>query len=441
MWYWSWNIKWTKKKNKIDNIVNLIDSGFGDITLGHSSIKKQYLILEYAPKGDLSSYIKIPERGFKEEHAKLIFNKILKGVQDIHNTGICHRDLKTQNILLDNQYNPKICDFGFATYISKNLKDWVGTAQYAAPEIYKQRPYDGVKIDIFSLGVILFNLVTGKYGFEEAKVKNNLYRLIMLKHYDIFWKKNTQVKNVSKEFKTLFEKMVSFKSLERPSIKEILDSEWMKEMKDIEKDEKKLKDLELEVYKDFLERENIIKAATQKEKKIEGNNDNNNIGGNNKSSGNDEIKYFSDDLFPQKIKPGKYMEHFFKITGNLNPVKFMNSLANKIKFKYKKICTIEEKKNKLKFKANFEEDEENNEEELDDLTEELKKLIEEENNEEKEENEDEINSIKGRECSIQIELLKNNNREYILRFLKKSGDIEEYYKYLKEIYNLVSDII
>ena len=90
----------------------------------------------------------------------------------------------------------------------------------------------------------------------------------MLKHYDIFWKKNTQVKNVSKEFKKLFEKMVSFKSLERPSIEEILDSEWMKEIKNIEKDEKKLKDLELEVYKDFLERENIIKSATQKEKKI-----------------------------------------------------------------------------------------------------------------------------------------------------------------------------
>ena len=96
------------------------------------------------------------------------------------------------------------------------------------------------------------------------------------------------------------------------------------------------------------------------------------------------------------------------------------------------------KKNKLKFKAYFDEDEENNDVELDDdLTEEIKKLIEEENNEEKEENKEEINSIKGRECCIQIELLENNNREYILRFLKSSGDIEEYYKYLKEIYNLV----
>ena len=61
--------------------------------------------------------------------------------------------------------------------------------------------------------------------------------------------------------------MVSFKSLERPSIEEILDSEWMKEIKNIEKDEKKLKDIKLEVYKDFLERENIIEAAKQKEKK------------------------------------------------------------------------------------------------------------------------------------------------------------------------------
>ena len=133
------------------------------------------------------------------------------------------------------------------------------------------------------------------------------------------------------------------------------------------------------------------------------------------------------------------MEHFIKIKGDLNLVKFMNSLANKIKSKFEQNCIIEEKKNKLKFKAYFDEDEENNDDELDDdLTEEIKKLIEEEeNNEEKEENEEEINSIKGRECCIQIELLENNNREYILRFLKNSGDIKEYYKYLKEIYNLV----
>ena len=174
-------------------------------------------------------------------------------------------------------------------------------------------------------------------------MKNKLYILIKHKHYDTFWKNNTKVKNVSKEFKKLFEKMISFKSFERPSIKEILDSEWMKEMKNIEKDEKKLKDLELEVYKDFLERENIIKAATQREKKIEGD-DNNNIGGNNRSSGSDEIEYFANDLFPHKIKPGKYMDHFIKIKGDLNPVKFMNSLANKIKSKFEQNCIIEEKK-------------------------------------------------------------------------------------------------
>ncbi len=113
-----------KSKNKdqqIPNVVNLIDSGDGDITLNDTSQKKQYIILEYAEKGDLSRYITITQKPLKERHAKFIFQQILKGVKSIHDRGICHRDLKTQNILLDSNYHPKICDFGFATYISKHL--------------------------------------------------------------------------------------------------------------------------------------------------------------------------------------------------------------------------------------------------------------------------------------------------------------------------------
>jgi len=177
------------KEKQIPNIVNLIDNGDGDIIKGYSLKKKKYLILVYAEKGDLSKYITICGRGLKEIHAKLFFSKILKSVQLIHKSGICHRDLKTGNILLDNKFNPKICDFGFAAYTTTKLKDTLGTYCYAAPEIYNSY-YDGEKIDIFSLGVVLFNIVTGVYSFQKAKIIDSSYRLIKDKNYKVFLRKN-----------------------------------------------------------------------------------------------------------------------------------------------------------------------------------------------------------------------------------------------------------
>ena len=67
-----------------------------------------YLILELAPKGDLFKYIKITGEGFGEKYGKLLFQKILLGVQACHNIGVFHLDLKVENILLDDKYNPKI---------------------------------------------------------------------------------------------------------------------------------------------------------------------------------------------------------------------------------------------------------------------------------------------------------------------------------------------
>ena len=114
------------KEKKLQNIINIIEFGDGDIVKGYSYNKKQYIILEYAEKGDLSKFIKIPKRPFKEKHAKLLFTKIVKAVKSIHENGICHRDLKTGNILLNEKFNPKIGDFGYSTYIQDNLKDVLG---------------------------------------------------------------------------------------------------------------------------------------------------------------------------------------------------------------------------------------------------------------------------------------------------------------------------
>lgn len=417
------------KSANIPYIVNIVASGDGEIKRDKKSIKKQYIILEYAQRGDLSKYIVFCEKGLREKHAKLLFSKILKGVKAMHEKGICHRDLKTQNILLDEKYNPKICDFGFATYISDKLKDCLGTKRYAAPEIFeKNKCYNGVKIDIFSLGVILFNIVTGLYSFNEAKYNDPLYKFIKENKYNQFWKKLTQVKNVSEEFKKLFVKMVAFWPKDRPSIDEILNGDWLKEIKELERDEKKLNELELEMYADFLERETIIMNSIQKRMETEGNNNNE---GNNRSSGEDETEYFTDDLIPKKLKPGKNMENYIEIKGSLNPVRFMNTLANKIVNKNENY-QIEKSDKKLRFKINVEQadDEENdkeNEEEKED------------NNEQNEEEEN--NEIEESNLVIQIDLFMSNDNDYFLRFLKKSGELEDYYKNIKKIYSYINDLI
>ncbi len=420
----------TLKNANIPYIINIVNSGDGEIRKDKKSIKKQYIILEYAQKGDLSKYILFGEKGLKENHAKLLFSRIVKGVKAMHENGICHRDLKTQNILLDDKYNPKICDFGFATYISDKLKDCLGTKRYAAPEIFKSKCYNGAKIDIFSLGVILFDLVTGLVSFKEAKYNDPLYKFIKGQNYNQFWSKLTQVKNVSEDFKKLFVKMVAFLPEDRPSIDEILNSDWLKEIKELEKDEKKLNELELEMYEDFLEREGLIINLIQRRMEAEGTNNNE---GNNRSLGDDETEYFTDDLIPKKLKPGKNMNNYIEIKGCLNPVKFMNALANKLINKNENY-QIEKSERKLMFKINVEQtdDEENNKE-----NEEEDK---EDNNDEQNED-DENKELEESNLVIQIDLFMSNENDYLLRFLKKSGELEDYYKNIKKIYASVDDLV
>jgi serine/threonine protein kinase len=103
---------------------------------------------------------------------------------------VVHRDLKLENILVDEQLNLKVADFGFATYKKINALDsYRGTMTYMAPEIKEGKTYDGKKIDIFSTGVILFIIVLGIFPFKEAKKDEFFYSLIIEKKLETYWKK------------------------------------------------------------------------------------------------------------------------------------------------------------------------------------------------------------------------------------------------------------
>ena len=422
----------TLKESNIHNIVNIISSGEGLIVRRDRPQKtSQYLVLEYASKGELFNYIYYGS-GLRERYSKVIFAKILKGVQGCHNAGICHRDLKMQNILLDENFSPKICDFGFATQNNNHLNKFLGTECYAAPEILLNKPYDGFKADIFSLGVVLITLTTCKMGFGFALRNDPYYKFIMTKHIDQYWnevgKQNKEIKGMSPELKDLFIKMVAYKPNNRPSIDEILKSPWMKEIRDL--NDEQLAELENEIKEEFLKREVLVNEGLRQEMEVESQ-ESIELSGNRGAS--EENDYFDLSLKPKYAQTGLNMDNYIKLKGTLIPGIFMNSLANKIE---KEIgdCYIQANKDKLKFNVAFEE-EQFDDENPDELAEELKELGLDEEEEQENEN------IKGKNTKIQIKLYESYNGGYLLRFVKKQGETGEYLEKLGKIYSLVKKMV
>ena len=214
------------------NIIKLISYGEEYIIInGIQEInKKKYILLDYLPNKDLFFYVSNLKE-MNENNIKNIFYKIVKAVEQCHNNGVCHRDLKLDNIMLDKNNEPVLCDFGLAGLIESNsgkLTEFVGTKSYMAPEILRHEPYSGIKCDIFSLGVILFTLMFHKFGFKIASGTDNFYKLVKKKKFNQYWEEigksmgKGKVNNISKELKELYFKMVAYSPDDRPSINEIL---------------------------------------------------------------------------------------------------------------------------------------------------------------------------------------------------------------------------
>ncbi|KAG0669598.1 hypothetical protein C6P45_003588 [Maudiozyma exigua] len=139
-----------------------------------------YMVLEYAEKGELFNLL--VERGpLPENEAISFFRQIIIGISYCHALGIVHRDLKPENLLLDHKYNIKIADFGMAALETEDklLETSCGSPHYAAPEIVSGIPYHGFASDIWSCGIILFALLTGRLPFDEddGNIRNLLLKV------------------------------------------------------------------------------------------------------------------------------------------------------------------------------------------------------------------------------------------------------------------------
>ena len=178
------------KQYQCPYIINIIDSGEGEVIRKNRKTKeRKYFILENQPNGDIFDYICAKKQGVGELASKIIFQKILFGLKCLHKHNICHRDLKLENILFDENFEPKICDFGIACINSSELKYDGGTKEYLPPEAKTSSRYDGIKGDIFYLASILMILTTGVTAFDFPDKDDYLFKRIYYKQYKIYWDK------------------------------------------------------------------------------------------------------------------------------------------------------------------------------------------------------------------------------------------------------------
>lgn len=176
-----------------------------------------YLVFEYVKGGSLYDYINSkPGKKLSEEEAKRIFTQIVKAIQYCHHKNVVHRDLKLDNILLDENKNVKIIDFGFAVVVNTvcKLNLFCGTSLYMAPEIINRQDYWGPPVDIWSLGVILYTMLSGRFPFRGSS-DAELYKSISRATY-------INPVGMSTDAQELIAKLLNSSPAKRPSCDDIL---------------------------------------------------------------------------------------------------------------------------------------------------------------------------------------------------------------------------
>jgi serine/threonine protein kinase len=140
------------------NIIEMIDVIFRE--------PRFYITLELADGGDLREWI-VEEGSLPEPEAQRLFQQCVGALSFCKRRHICHRDLKPENILLDSNRNAKIADFGLASVVApgENFGRYCGTPAFSAPEAFSNETYEGGPADVWSLGIVMYECLTGKLPF------------------------------------------------------------------------------------------------------------------------------------------------------------------------------------------------------------------------------------------------------------------------------------
>ncbi|XP_043389999.1 serine/threonine-protein kinase SIK2 isoform X3 [Chelonia mydas] len=179
-----------------------------------------YLVTEYAKNGEIFDYLANHGR-LSEPEARRKFWQILSAVEYCHSRKIVHRDLKAENLLLDNNMNIKIADFGFGNFYKSGepLTTWCGSPPYAAPEVFEGQQYEGPQLDIWSMGVVLYVLVCGALPFDGPTLPILRQRVLEGRFRIPYF--------MSEECEHLIRRMLVLDPSKRLTIAQIKEHKWM----------------------------------------------------------------------------------------------------------------------------------------------------------------------------------------------------------------------
>lgn len=189
--------------------------------------KQIYIIMDFVGGGSLHHFLKKrPHRRLDDQLAKRLIFQVCQGIKYLHDRHIVHRDVKLENLLLDESGTVKIIDFGFSTIVppGKRLKIFCGTPSYMAPEIVARKEYSGFCADIWAVGVLLYALLCGSFPFRGQNDRD-LYRKIVRGAFHV-------PDLVTDGARSLLSRVLTPDMTRRPGVDDVLADAWFSAHRD-----------------------------------------------------------------------------------------------------------------------------------------------------------------------------------------------------------------
>ncbi|KAL2458409.1 CBL-interacting serine/threonine-protein kinase 11 [Forsythia ovata] len=188
-----------------------------------STKTKIYFIMEFVKGGEL--FAKVAKGRFDEDLSRKYFQQLISALSYCHSRGVYHRDLKPENLLLDENGDLKVSNFGLCAvteqiYLDELLHTLCGTPTYVTPKILAKKGYEGAKIDVWSFGVILFVLTAGYLPFNDPNLMSMYRKIYKVEYRCLKW--------MSSDLKRFLSRHIDTNPTSRITIDEIRRDPWFK---------------------------------------------------------------------------------------------------------------------------------------------------------------------------------------------------------------------